>query len=65
MFVECSGCEWYDQDYDECKCEGACVSCSRNTCRGCPHYSVVPFVDGSYNMKCKLDWRNCDREVSQ
>lgn len=62
MRIDCSGCDHYDQEWEECKCEGDCVTCSRNACRGCPHYSVVPFGDGRYNMNCDLDWRHCDQE---
>lgn len=65
LMGRCAGCEWYDQEYDDCKCEGQCATCSKNECRGCPHYRVIPLGDGAYNVDCELDWRKCDREVSQ
>ena len=61
MIITCSGCEHYNQEFDDCECEGNCITCIRNQCTKCKYYSVVKFGD-DYNMKCAKNWY-CDLEV--
>lgn len=61
--IDCSGCDYLDQEYDECKCEGSCATCIRNQCTRCKYYSIVKFGD-DYNMKCAKNW-HCDQEAHE
>lgn len=56
----CSECEHYDQENDDCNCEGGCITCIRNQCTRCKYYSIIKFAD-TYNMKCAKNWQ-CDQE---